>query len=81
MLPDPLRSLVRAGYDAAATNFLNLRVKKGADVAQLAHLEQRLSPQSLVLDAGCGSGVPVSQSLLGTGHRVVGSIYPPVSSS
>lgn len=69
---DPLRSLVRAGYDQAASAFLTIRVRDGTDAAQLDDLIARLDPDSSVLDAGCGSGVPISQRLLAEGHRVVG---------
>jgi SAM-dependent methyltransferase len=44
----------------------------GGDVALLEELLVDLPAQSRVLDAGCGSGVPVSRRLLEAGHRVVG---------
>ena len=35
-------------------------------------LASSIPPRSLVLDIGCGNGVPITRSLLNGGHRVVG---------
>lgn len=66
------RAIVRRGYDLAAHGFLAMRVTEGADSDQLEILQHKLSPSSRVLDAGCGSGVPVAQRLQVAGHRVIG---------
>lgn len=41
-------------------------------VAEAAGLALSLAPGSRILDAGCGTGFPIAQMLLGLGHRVVG---------
>jgi ubiquinone/menaquinone biosynthesis C-methylase UbiE len=69
---ETVRALVRRGYDRVADDFLAIRVKGGADSKQLAALRQSLKPASRVLDAGCGSGVPVAEALQIAGHRVIG---------
>jgi len=69
------KRLVRAGYDAIAADYLALRVAppsgETADVRLLDELTQRLAPGALVLDAGCGAGVPITRLLLQR-YRVVG---------
>ncbi len=63
---------MRDGYDRIASSYLEARPHDGADVALLEELLNQLSSPSRVLDAGCGSGVPVSSRLLEGGHDVVG---------
>ncbi len=67
-----VRALVGTGYDRVAGDFVGMRVKDGADREELGILQQTLKPASQVLDAGCGSGVPVTQVLHKAGHRVIG---------
>ena len=69
---EAVRALVRTGYDRVAGDFLAMRVRNGADGERLANLQRTLSPASRILDAGCGSGVPVAEALEAAGHRVVG---------
>lgn len=54
MASDPVRSLVQGGYDEIAKEFLDVRVRDGVDVTQLADLQQRLGRRSRILDAGSG---------------------------
>lgn len=69
------KKLVRAGYDAVAGDYLVTRLsppeEQMADVELLKELFVRLPPGALVLDAGCGAGVPVAR-LLQQRYRVVG---------
>lgn len=69
------KRLVRDGYNAIAGEYLAARTEPGAaewaDIRLLEDFMARLSPGALVLDAGCGAGVPVSQ-LLQQQFRVVG---------
>jgi len=69
---EAVRALVSRGYDQLAGDFLAMRVKNGADIEQLDKLQETLTPDSQVLDAGCGSGVPVAEALQMAGHRVIG---------
>lgn len=68
----PEKEVVREGYDSVASAYLEARTRDGADVALLETLLGRLPAGSLVMDAGCGSGVPVSGRLIEAGHQVVG---------
>ena len=69
------KKLVRAGYDAVAGEYLATRLTPPeadmVDVHLLQELFDRLSPGALVLDAGCGAGVPVGR-LLQQHYRVIG---------
>jgi SAM-dependent methyltransferase len=63
---------VRAGYEQIAPAYLGARGRDTADVRALARLLERLPADALVLDAGCGAGVPITALLAEAGHRVVG---------
>jgi SAM-dependent methyltransferase len=67
-----VRQLVRAGYDRVAPEYLAARPTDGADAQLLDELAVYLSPGDLVLDAGCGAGVPVEPRLRAAGYSVVG---------
>ncbi|MFZ2200011.1 MAG: class I SAM-dependent methyltransferase [Microgenomates group bacterium] len=63
--------LVRDGYDKIAAKYLAHRDKlKSAKYIQ--QLLKYLPKQSLVLDLGCGAGIPVDDILLKAGHSVIG---------
>jgi SAM-dependent methyltransferase len=70
MLNNP-EETVRAGYEMAAAAYLADRPQTSPDVAALEQLVSRLAPGALVLDAGCGAGLPIARRLSQT-HRVVG---------
>ena len=57
------KRIVKAGYDAIAAQYLATRTEDSADVQLLGELIQRLPRGAQVLDAGCGSGVPVTRIL------------------
>jgi len=57
------RATVRQGYDRAAEAYLAARRTDAPDVWALDHLLRRLPPDGLVLDAGCGAGVPILATL------------------
>jgi len=57
------KKTVKDGYNAIADQYLASRMKKSADMALLNDFIQRLPVKASVLDAGCGSGVPVVQTL------------------
>lgn len=65
------RATVREGYDRIAAAYLADRTQASVDILALYNLLSRLLPGSLVLDAGCGAGVPVGATLAAAG-RVVG---------
>jgi SAM-dependent methyltransferase len=74
-LGDMLRSerdVVESGYDRIASSYLDARTRDGGDVALLEELLADIPDGSRVLDAGCGSGVPVVSRLREAGHDVVG---------
>jgi SAM-dependent methyltransferase len=70
---DP-RTIVRDGYDRASHAYrgdtLELDARSGY-LHWLRRLEQRLAPDSRVLDLGCGNGIPVARELVRR-HRVIG---------
>lgn len=68
--PAEMRRRVRASYDRLGAAYERRRQSDG-DVALLAELRSRLSPGDRVLDAGCGAGVPVTETLART-FEVVG---------
>jgi SAM-dependent methyltransferase len=57
------KKTVKAGYNAIATTYLAARSVDSEDVRLLDELAQRLPQGALVLDAGCGAGVPVTRFL------------------
>ena len=65
------REIVKAGYNLIVNNYLAARTKDSADVQLLDRLVSRLPKNSLILDAGCGAGIPITQ-LLSQNHRVIG---------
>jgi SAM-dependent methyltransferase len=71
-MPDDYRAVVRAGYDDIAARYLAERPIDGADVVRLEDLLDRLPTRARVLDAGCGTGVPVTSRLLARGFPTVG---------
>lgn len=62
---------VRAGYDRVAARYAEKRDERSS-VPYLELLANDLSPGSLVLDLGCGAGLPVDRWLIDHGHRVIG---------
>jgi SAM-dependent methyltransferase len=62
---------VRLGYERAAEAYLADRRQIAPDVTALEQLTGRLPAGALVLDAGCGAGLPIAQRL-SQSCRVVG---------
>ncbi|MFD8205875.1 class I SAM-dependent methyltransferase [Streptomyces sp. NPDC059695] len=68
---DP-KELVRRGYDVLSERYeraFGSETKYGAWIEELLG---RLPEAGIVLDIGCGNGVPVARSLVAAGHRVTG---------
>ena len=63
--------LVREGYNQIAAQYVERR-DQASSVPYLERLDRLLGPNSLVLDLGCGAGLPVDRWLVDRGHRVVG---------
>jgi len=63
--------LVRRGYNRIASEYLAARSNGYPDPPVLAQFSSLLPSNALVLDAGCGAGVPVTQ-FLAQHHRVIG---------
>lgn len=68
----PEKRVVREGYDRVASSYFRARPHHGEDIALLAEVLHDLPSHSRVLDAGCGSGIPVAKQLLEAGHDVAG---------
>ena len=60
-----------AGYDQNAEAFMAARSDVGTDIIK-RWVQAHLPPSAKVLDLGCGSGVPISRTLLDQGCRVFG---------
>lgn len=63
--------LVRPGYDRIAKLYAERRNQESS-LSFLDLLDARLGRNSLVLDLGCGAGLPVDRYLVDRGHRVIG---------
>ncbi|MCA1552817.1 MAG: class I SAM-dependent methyltransferase [Chloroflexi bacterium] len=57
------KQLVRDGYSHVAQQYLATRTIDSADVQLLSELLSRVPNGARVLDAGCGSGVPITRML------------------
>lgn len=57
------KSLVKSGYDIIAAQYTGSRNEDTDDVRLLHELLERLPKGAKVLDAGCGSGVPIAKLL------------------
>jgi len=57
------KKTVREGYNAIAKEYLSDRKHDSQDVRLLNEFIERLPANAVVLDAGCGAGVPISQML------------------
>ena len=58
------RELVRTAYNRCAMNYAGQR--RTTAEAELNLITERLTPNSKVLDVGCGAGIPVARHLAGT---------------
>jgi ubiquinone/menaquinone biosynthesis C-methylase UbiE len=58
-------------YDLIADWYATERVQT-VGVAEALAVAATLAPDSLILDVGCGNGVPITKALVSAGHRVVG---------
>ena len=54
---------MRSGYNAIAERYLSARNSASEDVGFLDELARRLPRGARILDAGCGAGAPVAESL------------------
>ena len=57
------KDIVKNGYNKIADRYLATRTTDSEDVRLLDDFMDLLSPDSKVLDAGCGAGIPISQML------------------
>jgi SAM-dependent methyltransferase len=68
---DP-REIVRRGYDALSVRYDEAYGGQTKYRAWLDELRDQIPPGGLVLDLGCGSGIPVARDLTAAGYRVTG---------
>lgn len=71
------QNVVREGYDKMAQVYAEDRSTFGSQ-KYLTKLMQKLPKGSLVLDVGCGDGVPVDKELISKGYSVSGIDISPV---
>lgn len=64
-------SLIRSGYDQIADRYAEKR-DQASSVPYLEWLNDKLGANSLILDLGCGAGLPIDRWLIDQGHRVIG---------
>lgn len=65
------KEIVKNGYNQIANEYLATRTKDSADVQLLGDFMELLEPAAMVLDAGCGAGLPITQ-LLAQRFEVIG---------
>lgn len=63
--------IVRSGYNARARPYLEARLRGASTLPLIGEFDRLLSQGSIVVDAGCGAGVPLTKHLA-TRYRVVG---------
>lgn len=59
------------GWEAVADQFVAARSNIGAALVR-SWARKRLPPAAEIVDVGCGSGVPIAQTLVDAGHSVAG---------
>lgn len=57
------KEVVKAGYNNIASEYSAIRKGDSEDVLPIHHLFDRLPRNAIVLDAGCGSGFPITKFL------------------
>jgi ubiquinone/menaquinone biosynthesis C-methylase UbiE len=70
-LRDKTFDMVEAGYDRLAELYIKER-EKFDNWNEIRKFCSLLSPGAKVLDAGCGTGIPISEHLVQSGYDVVG---------
>jgi 2-polyprenyl-3-methyl-5-hydroxy-6-metoxy-1,4-benzoquinol methylase len=58
------------GWEAAAAQLIERRDQVHVGIDVVRSWAANLSRGALILDLGCGSGVPVSQALMAAGFRI-----------
>lgn len=64
-------ALIRSSYDQIATQYAKNR-DQFSSLPYIEKLDENLGTNSIVLDLGCGAGLPVDLWLVRHGHRVIG---------
>jgi SAM-dependent methyltransferase len=65
------KAIVRCGYNSIVQSYLSTRSAESEDMRLLDDLMDRLPKGALILDAGCGAGIPISQ-ILSKSFQVIG---------
>ena len=64
------------GYERIAPEYISGRGSnrsgKGIGASTVAAWARTLPPKSVILDLGCGTGLPISQTLIEEGHQIFG---------
>lgn len=65
--------IVAKGYDAVAEKYYEFFGPSGSnEIVALKKLIEKIPKNSLILDAGCGAGIPAAKFLVKKGYKVVG---------
>src|ERR1035437_10954279 len=65
------KGLIREGYNTAADDYSKTR-NQFNNIKYLKKFASLLKPNSVILDIGCGAGLPVDGFLVESGHKVMG---------
>lgn len=71
-MSDDQKRIVREGYNELSHLYRGDSKTNGNYPRWVAELDTKLPRQAVVLDLGCGNGIPVSQLLVAAGHKVTG---------
>ncbi len=61
-----------SGYEAVAQQFIRLRAESAIGAETIRHWAGLLPAHAVILDLGCGAGVPVATTLAAAGFRLYG---------
>lgn len=60
------------GYEAVARDFMAIRSKSPIGTETVRSWASSLEPEAMILDLGCGNGIPISEALVNDGYTLYG---------
>jgi 2-polyprenyl-3-methyl-5-hydroxy-6-metoxy-1,4-benzoquinol methylase len=60
------------GYESIARDFLAYRSKSTIGAETIRSWARTLGPKAVILDLGCGNGIPITETLVREGHTLYG---------